>query len=764
LTKALFAAALLLGAALIFWAELLTARLLLPLLGGSASVWNTTLVFFQVALLAGYLYAHASVRWATHRYGVLLHPALLLVAALMLPISMRGLAAPTGGENPILWQLAALSIMVGPPFVILAGTASLLQAWYARLGAAGSRDPYFLYAASNLGSLAALVSYPTLIEPNLRLATQNGFWTAGYLGVAALTAACAVVAGLAGSGAAPATEPPATTAEEGDRRTRWLQRARWVVLAFVPSSLLLGVTTHLTMNIAAAPLFWVIPLALYLLSFVVAFQSLVPLPERWTGWLQAVLLVALALTFLNGEAGPSLALFALNLAAFFTTALLCHQMVARQRPPPARLTEFYLLIALGGALGGVFNALLAPVIFSRVIEYPLILVLACLLRPGALPSRKAWPAAVLDLAVPGALLGALLALMHFAAVDFTDLNGDAQVLVMVGGLIVFATQARPVRLALAIGALILAGANTTGETGPEVANARNFYGILRVVNRSAPRAGERDDRTWRPEPRPGPPLTTVELLPSGWPARSAVRPDRRRAADQRCGGGRPRRRLGRLLRACRRALDVLRDQPGGPGDRAQSRAVHVSARLPLQAKRRARRRPAVIGAPTRRRLRPDHPGRLQLRRHPDASDDARGDAALPGQAQAGRDRGVPHLQPVPRSGSGGRGDRPRPGHDRAPLLRPERHRHRQWSELDHRYGLSGRFGLGGRGAKPRRPGAHRERPALARSCAVGEGAGLDRRLFGCVRRLPAPAGNLTEPVRRQARVRPVCALASPRSP
>jgi hypothetical protein len=486
LTKTLFGAGLLLGAGLIFWAELLTARLLLPPLGGSASVWNTSLVFFQLALLAGYLYAHATARWVTHRYGVLLHPALLLLAALSLPISASGLAAPGGGESPILWQLAALAIMIGPPFVVLAGTASLLQTWYARLGGAGSGDPYFLYAASNLGSLAALVSYPTLIEPNLRLTAQSGLWTAGYLAVAALTAGCAGVVMMVGRRAAPAVQTPAPADDVGDPRARWLERARWVVLAFAPSSLLLGVTTHLTMNIAAAPLFWVVPLALYLLSFVVAFQSLVRLPERWTGWLQAALMVALALTFLNGEAGPSIPLFGLNLAAFFATAVLCHQIVARLRPSPARLTEFYLLIALGGALGGVFNALLAPIIFSRVIEYPLILVLACLLRPGAMPDRKAWPAAAFDLALPAALLGAILVVMHVGKVDFSDLNGNAQVIILLLGLVVFALQRRPVRFALAIGALILAGANTTGETGPTLAQARNFYGILRVVNRSSP--------------------------------------------------------------------------------------------------------------------------------------------------------------------------------------------------------------------------------------------------------------------------------------
>ena len=190
--QALFAAALLLGAALIFWAELLCSRLLLPLLGGGASVWNTALVFFQIALLGGYLYAHASVRWGRGRSAALLHPALLLAAALFLPITAARLPPPVGGANPILWQLGALALMVGPPFVVLAGTASLLQSWFARLDGPAARDPYFLYAASNLGSLGALVSYPTLIEPNLRLVSQGTLWTVGYLVLAALVLACAI--------------------------------------------------------------------------------------------------------------------------------------------------------------------------------------------------------------------------------------------------------------------------------------------------------------------------------------------------------------------------------------------------------------------------------------------------------------------------------------------------------------------------------------------------------------------------------------------
>jgi len=166
----LFSVTLFVGAALLFWVQLFISKMLLPVLGGSSAVWNTCLVFFQLALLLGYLYAHAGARWLTRWFGILVHPALLLAAASMLPVSIAGLSNPPSDANPIPWLLKALVLTVGPPFVILAGTAPLLQAWFSRLGVRSSRDPYFLYAASNFGSLIALISYPTVIEPHLPLA------------------------------------------------------------------------------------------------------------------------------------------------------------------------------------------------------------------------------------------------------------------------------------------------------------------------------------------------------------------------------------------------------------------------------------------------------------------------------------------------------------------------------------------------------------------------------------------------------------------
>ncbi|GGF33721.1 hypothetical protein GCM10011611_44970 [Aliidongia dinghuensis] len=486
----LFGVTLFTGAALLFWIQLVVSKMLLPVLGGSAAVWNTCMVFFQVALLLGYLYAHGSIRRLSGRFMVFLHPVLLLAAASLLPVSVAGLGDPPDDANPIPWLLRALVITVGPPFVVLAGTAPLLQAWFARLGTRSSRDPYFLYAASNLGSLVALASYPTLIEPHLSLVDQNRGWTAAYLLLTVLTALSAGVVWhkervQPAAGVKP-TDVDSTVTEAAPGTVPALLRLRWIVLAFVPSSLLLGVTTHLTTDVAAAPLFWVIPLMLYLLSFVLAFQRVVALPEWLTSQAQALLMVALAVTLLTQQSGEAMPLFVLHLAAFFVTALLCHQEVARLRPPVAQLTEFYLLVSVGGALGGIFNALLAPVVFTGVAEYPLVLVLACLLRPGLRLRRDwLWQAAG-DALLPVALLLFVVGVPRYTGLDWTDGNSTITlILVILLALVVFGFAARPIRFGLGIAALLL-GSTLGADSDQLLKHVRNFYGVLKVVAQEQP--------------------------------------------------------------------------------------------------------------------------------------------------------------------------------------------------------------------------------------------------------------------------------------
>ncbi len=374
------------SAALVFLVEPMIARLVLPTLGGSPAVWNTSLAFFQASLLLGYGYAHLLQRLKSARAQTLLHCTVLLLVALVLPLRISTALGEPGGRDPTLWLLGVLGLSIGLPFAALSATAPLVQAWYARAraGQAGAPDPYRLYAASNLGSLVALLAYPVVIEPTVTLRTQTLAWSAGYGAFVILVGALALTMWSAAK-AIPADVPRATRPIP----IRWTDRLVWVLLAAVPSSLMLGVTTHITSDIGSAPLLWVIPLALYLLSFIIAFQAK-PLISRDNALVfQAAAFVACLLT-LGLSMGVFLAQVALELVSFFLTALVCHQALAARRPPASQLTEYYLLMSLGGVIGGGFNAFVAPLLFKSVLEYPLVLALSCLARPwlGGRLSRR----------------------------------------------------------------------------------------------------------------------------------------------------------------------------------------------------------------------------------------------------------------------------------------------------------------------------------------------------------------------------------------
>jgi SAM-dependent methyltransferase len=374
---ALFGLAVFTSAALVFMVQPMLARMILPTLGGSSMVWNTSLAFFQIALLVGYGYAHLLQRLPTLRRQMITHLAVLLLAALVLPLRISGLLGDAATNTPTLWLVGVLTLSVGAPFAALSATAPLIQAWYSRLHGAGpqGRDPYVLYAASNLGSLLALLSYPVLVEPFARLGAQATGWSVGY-GVFVLVVIVLILLGwrVRDHGIA-ATEPEASAI-----RISWRDRVQWLLLAAAPSSLLLGVSGHITSDVASAPFLWVVPLALYLVTFIIAFQ---PRRGRFVEialLMQALLLPGALLLFAVPGADVMIQL-PLHLMAFFFTAQVCAFALAQRRPAPVRLTEFYLWLSLGGVLGGAFNAFLAPLIFSGVWEYPIVLILACLARP-----------------------------------------------------------------------------------------------------------------------------------------------------------------------------------------------------------------------------------------------------------------------------------------------------------------------------------------------------------------------------------------------
>jgi SAM-dependent methyltransferase len=491
----LFATTLFLTSGLLFAVEPLIAKGLLPSLGGGAAVWTTAVAFFQLALVVGYLYAHLAARLGT-RKNVWLHVALLAAVAVLFP-----LRAPDGWAPPpshqALWLFVRLATTIGPPFILLAATAPLVQSWLAASGHRDARDPYFLYAASNAGSMLALLAYPIAIEPFVGLGRQRRLWGAGLAVAVALLLACAAsVLRVARRAGEPnlQRQPSGPTSGLASQTVRWSERWRWLALAAVPSSLLLSVTSYVTTDLVALPLLWVLPLALYLLTFIVAFGNWRLFPARRMVWLQPMLLVPLTAEMFLTTEGSALVLIPVHAAVFFVTALVCHQTLARSRPPADRSTEFYLWIAFGGALGGLFNVFLAPLLFRSLVEYPLGLVAAALLRPRAADAVDASPSAGDDLArarrrdvgAPLLLLAALAGgvwLLRRLAVRMDD-RTETVILAFVlaaAGAAAYSFRGRPLRFGLGLAAVIISGAfYAQGETHLVFA-ARSFYAVHKVT-------------------------------------------------------------------------------------------------------------------------------------------------------------------------------------------------------------------------------------------------------------------------------------------
>jgi hypothetical protein len=455
LALALFAITLFVSAFILFLVQPIIGKTILPKLGGTPQVWNTCMVFFQSVLLLGYFYTHAASTRLSPRRQLIIHCVLLFFPFLILlpngPFDITTWV-PTLGANPLLDTLRLLFIVVGIPFFVVSTSAPLLQKWFGSTGHPAAKDPYFLYGASNLGSMLALVLYPIVIEPFMDLNPQKWMWTVGYGLLVALVLACVAmiwkatgrvrpVFGLDGPPVEPssegqpvpppvletappstgiiattpapapvATAPKSTAFKKGrphprpqavhapleslslkasaDDMTTW-RRLRWIGLAFVPSSLMLGVTTHITTDLSPIPLFWLIPLTIYLLSFILVFSKW---PVTWVEGPHTVMLYVqpalICLMIFMDIIGPYIpgngAMFVpivFNILAFSATALVCHGELAKDRPSTKHLTEFYLLMSVGGVLGGIFNGIIAPVAFIYVWEFPIAVMCACFLRP-----------------------------------------------------------------------------------------------------------------------------------------------------------------------------------------------------------------------------------------------------------------------------------------------------------------------------------------------------------------------------------------------
>ena len=500
------------GATLLFVVQPMVGKMILPLLGGTPAVWSTCMVFFQAALLGGYAYAHASTAWLGVRRQMLLHLALLALPLAVLPLAVNPALLHGGESNPVLDVLLLLSLSVGLPFLVVSATAPLIQKWFTHTGHPAARDPYFLYAASNLGSMLALLGYPTLIEPRLHLRgegwlTQTRLWSLGYLALALLIALCMLALWRRG---------PATPEAEPDQSARaseappepppsWTQYLRWIVLAFVPSSLMIGATTYVTTDIAAVPLLWVMPLAIYLLSFILAFGRWPAILHRRVVAATVPVVLVVFFLILSGFKQRIWITVLWHFLLLFLVALACHGELALTRPSSRHLTQFYLLISVGGVLGGLFNALVAPLIFRSLVEYPLVMALACLLVGGPRPPRSWAPRAMVAAVVLALAIGLMALILYSDLIDirldtafFTRLFRVPSAIVaewitpielkinkVLGyGVPLFALfflRRRPLALALGLIAVLLVGDFVDARNGNQVLETRSFFGVLRVT-------------------------------------------------------------------------------------------------------------------------------------------------------------------------------------------------------------------------------------------------------------------------------------------
>lgn len=388
----LFTLTVFLSAGLLFSIQPMIAKTLLPVFGGGSSVWTTCMLFYQTILLLGYLYAHILMTRFGRRSQIVIHSTLLVIALLVGVFFDTPIAPAEASTFPVPWLIVQLLLISGLPFFAISSAGPLIQGWFARTGHARAHDPYFLYAASNAGSLIGLLAYPLIFEPNIGLINQRKFWLIGF-GVFIVLALCS---------ASKTRKPTVETAKEAKRRRKaearkvedvveaaselitWKRRVYWIYLAFIPSSMLLGVTTYITTDVVSLPLLWVLPLVLYLITMIIAFGSNTARFVKDFTRPMVLLVIGAMLLMMAHEinAGESMVLIILiELFLLTSIGVVCHGRLAMDRPAATHLTEFFLLMSVGGALGGLFNGIFAPLVFTTNLEYPITLVLAVSILP-----------------------------------------------------------------------------------------------------------------------------------------------------------------------------------------------------------------------------------------------------------------------------------------------------------------------------------------------------------------------------------------------
>ena len=474
-----YVATMLLSASLLFLVQPMFARMALPLLGGTPAVWAIAMCFFQAVLLGGYCYAHLLKKYLPPALAVLLHVSLMGLAWFSLPVTLPMADVPAGGATAGIWLIGLMAKAIGYPFFFISATAPLLQSWFARTTHKNAANPYFLYSASNIGSLGALIAYPFIVEPLLGLHNQALLWSFGFMGLAAAIGLCGLMM-LRSEAPALASHATSTAAA-----VTWRMRGWWIFMSFVPSALLVAWTNHITTDIASAPFLWLPPLVLFLLTFVLVFRdrSLVSMKLA-----RIIQLVSLPIAFVVQFALPlSLAVPVMIIGAlsFFSTAIICHRQLYEARPDATHLTEFYMLMSLGGVLGGLFVSLVAPLVFNSVFEYPLLLVIGVAARRDVLKNGKVM-ATLRQPLLPLAIGVGLMVLMALSAPQ-----GGLHLLLatrvieagVFGAFAFIMFRAQQMGLAgLSMVMVILS--SVTGQSQERVA-LRSYFGVLSVTDNGA---------------------------------------------------------------------------------------------------------------------------------------------------------------------------------------------------------------------------------------------------------------------------------------
>lgn len=453
----------------------MAAKMLLPIFGGSPAVWTAAMLFFQVALLGGYAYAHFSNRSLGPPKQRFLHIVFLAAALLTLPVSTHSAIfktfeqKATSTSQPALLVFGLLALTVGAGYFVVSTGAPVLQRWFATTDDPHAKDPYFLYALSNFGSMVGLFAYPFIIEPRFGLAEQAVMWRNGFAVLLILVLICAAF--VKATPVALAEEKPA----EAPSEITWKQRRLWMFYSAVPSSLLLGSTSYISSNIAPVPLIWVVPLAIYLLTFMLAFASKPVLKHSFLGRFLPILIVPLAFTQCIEATEPLAFLAGFHMVVLFAAAWMCHSYLAENRPPARDLTEFYLWLSVGGALGGLFNSLVAPQIFATYAEYPIAIICACLLRPQMSKYKHDW---VWFAIIAGISLVAMLAVKNILPPG--QLRAGLAIGIPLGAAFVAMDRVRV--FALSLGFIFLCvNVLQIAAPGMVLTTKRSFFGVHRVL-------------------------------------------------------------------------------------------------------------------------------------------------------------------------------------------------------------------------------------------------------------------------------------------